>query len=143
MSSDKQQLFYPQSEAEMEALGGQLAQSYTSGVVMLYGDLGAGKTTLVRGWLRQLGYTGTVKSPTYTLVEAYALQERDIYHFDLYRLVDPEELEYIGIRDYLTQGSLCLVEWPERAAGLLGCPILEIHVHYAQSGREVKINYYI
>ncbi len=108
-------------ETEMMQLGGEIADQFpTGGIVLLNGDLGAGKTTLVRGLLRHLGYQGIVKSPTYTLVEPYSINNRRIYHFDLYRLGDPEELEYMGGRDYWSSSdTLCLIEWPEKAQGYL------------------------
>ncbi|MDD5391845.1 MAG: tRNA (adenosine(37)-N6)-threonylcarbamoyltransferase complex ATPase subunit type 1 TsaE [Thiothrix sp.] len=127
-----------EDEAAMLALGAQLARRFPNGgLITLHGDLGAGKTTLVRGLLRELGHTGVVKSPTYTLVEPYQVGNRDIYHFDLYRLADPEELEYMGIRDYLRPDALCLVEWPEQVGELLPIPDLQVSIYHAGSARDV------
>ncbi|RVU85541.1 tRNA (adenosine(37)-N6)-threonylcarbamoyltransferase complex ATPase subunit type 1 TsaE [Leucothrix sargassi] len=127
-------------EAEMMALGGDIAQLLPiGGVVKLYGDLGAGKTTLVRGLLRSLGFEGTVKSPTYTLVEPYEVAERHIYHFDLYRLADPEELEYLGVRDYFRADALCLLEWPDKAANFIPKADLEVHIEYTKTGRSITL----
>jgi len=129
-----------QDENEMMALGGQIAALLPiGGVVKLYGDLGAGKTTLVRGLLRSLNFEGTVKSPTYTLVEPYHVAQRHIYHFDLYRLADPEELEYLGVRDYFRPDALCLIEWPDKAANFIPKADLEVHITYAGSGRNITL----
>lgn len=124
----------------MEALGAQLARGFMPGIVYLQGELGTGKTTLTRGLLRGLGYQGKVRSPTYTLVEPYQVAQGTVYHLDLYRLGSPDELEWLGLRDMLGEQALLLIEWPERGAGVLPAPDLEIHIEYAGEGREVILN---
>ena len=106
-------------------------------LVFLQGELGAGKTTLVRGFLRAAGFSGTVKSPTYTLVEEYSLNDRKVFHFDLYRLTSPEELEWIGIRDYFAQNSTCFIEWAERGQSFLPEPDSIITLDVQGDGRSV------
>ena len=115
--------FHLRNESDSQQLAQILAQHVESGVVFLIGDLGAGKTTLTRYWIQALGHQGAVKSPTYTLVEPYHLASKNIYHFDLYRLQDPYELELMGIRDYLDEkDSLLLIEWPSKGEGVLRAP---------------------
>jgi tRNA threonylcarbamoyladenosine biosynthesis protein TsaE len=109
-------------------------------LIFLHGDLGAGKTTLVRGLLRAAGVTGAIKSPTYALIEEYDVSERKIFHFDLYRLADSEELEWIGIDDYLNQNALCFIEWSEKGAGVLPAANVNITLTSQDSGRLVKID---
>jgi tRNA threonylcarbamoyladenosine biosynthesis protein TsaE len=107
--------------------------------VQLIGDLGAGKTTLVRATLRALGHAGRVRSPTYTLVEPYSLTTQtgalELYHFDLYRFTDPAEWIDAGFREYFDSGAVCLIEWPQRAGGLLGVPDLEFKLEQEGEGR--------
>ena len=131
---------YLRDQADTETFGGQLAAACRGGLlVFLHGQLGAGKTTLVRGFLRTCGHSGPVKSPTYTLVEPYTTAAcGSVYHLDLYRLADAEELEWIGIRDLLEDESICLVEWPEQGAGILPDPDLHIYLQTVGHGREVR-----
>lgn len=124
----------------MEAFGAAIAAATTAEItVYLSGELAAGKTTLARGYMRGLGHTGAVKSPTFTLVESYELNGRAVHHFDLYRLEDAEELEYIGLDEYFDAGADCLVEWPERGAGALPSPDLDICLEVCGGARRARV----
>ena len=130
---------------ETRAIGARLARTLLAAglqepfIVGLTGDLGAGKTTLVGGLLAALGHEGPARSPTYTLIEPYRLAGRDVYHCDLYRLRDPEELEDLGLRDLLAGPSVLLVEWPERAGERLREPDLHLHLEYTEAGRQAAV----
>ncbi|MGE8067400.1 tRNA (adenosine(37)-N6)-threonylcarbamoyltransferase complex ATPase subunit type 1 TsaE [Pseudomonas sp. NPDC089569] len=131
---------YLADEEAMTAFGVRIAQTTKGhGLIFLQGDLGAGKTTLSRGIIRGLGHVGAVKSPTFTLVEPYEIGEIRAFHFDLYRLVDPEELEFLGIRDYFEDDALCLIEWPDKGAGFLPKADLTITISPQDSGRSLNI----
>lgn len=139
VSSPTEHIFYPANEAEMLALGQQLLQDLTPPkLIFLHGDLGAGKTTLVRGILKALGWQGKVKSPTFTVIEPYDLGELQVYHVDLYRLTSPDELAFMGIRDYFNAHSLVLIEWPSRALTDLPIADIDCYIEMLPKGREVK-----
>lgn len=123
------------SAEDTEHVGAALARALKGGmVVALHGDLGTGKTTLVRGVLRGLGWKGPVKSPTYTLVECYAFSSLYLYHLDFYRFADPSEWETAGLADDFRSDSACLVEWPERVAALLPVADLDLRLSYSERG---------
>lgn len=131
-------VYFIPDEGAMEEFGARLLSVMEhTGVIFLQGNLGMGKTTLSRGLIRSAGHKGAVKSPTYTLVETYELPAGIVHHFDLYRLMDPEELEYLGIRDYFSEQHLCLVEWPDRGDGLLPAPDLEVYIEPHGEGRAI------
>jgi tRNA threonylcarbamoyladenosine biosynthesis protein TsaE len=139
MSQDEFKQFIP-NEDQMLAFGAQLAPLCgDTAVIFLYGNLGAGKTTLTRGFLRGLGFEGRVKSPTYTLVEPYQVGHQKIFHFDLYRLQHPEELEFMGIQDYLIPQAISLIEWPEHGAGILPTADLSCYIEPELEGRHIRI----
>jgi len=133
---------YLDSPAATDALGRQLAKALEDPalLVILKGELGAGKTALVRAFLHGLGHPGRVRSPTYTLMEPYFLGGTQVLHLDLYRLGDPGELEFLGIRDLLDEKHIVLVEWPERAGDLLPMADLEVLLAYEGDGRRVRIS---
>jgi tRNA threonylcarbamoyladenosine biosynthesis protein TsaE len=127
-------------EAVTLSLGDRLSRTLRAGQsIYLHGDLGAGKTTLVRGLLHGMGHVGKVKSPTYTLVEPYVISGLSLYHFDLYRFNDPEEWDAAGFRDYFNAATICLVEWPEKARELLPDPDIDIVLTPMGEGRQVRL----
>ncbi|MBU15586.1 MAG: tRNA (adenosine(37)-N6)-threonylcarbamoyltransferase complex ATPase subunit type 1 TsaE [Gammaproteobacteria bacterium] len=123
---------------DAQAKSGQPGCRTMGAVIYLLGDLGAGKTTLTRGFLRGFGFHGAVKSPTYTLVEPYEFSLCKIYHFDLYRLTDPAEVQYLGIDDYFQQQNICLLEWAERGRDLIPAPDLSVSLSGTGTGRKIS-----
>ena len=131
---------YLPTAVDTDKLGSALAPLLRRGMVIyLQGELGAGKSALVRAVLRTLGVTGHIKSPTYALVELYVVSSLNLYHFDFYRFNNPEEWEEAGFRDYFNNDTVCLVEWPEKALGLLPEPDMTIGLSMAGEGRQVEI----
>ncbi len=132
---------YLPAESDTLALGAELAPHLQPGmVVTLSGELGAGKTTLARGILRGLGHTGKVKSPSFALVEPYPFSRLYLYHFDFYRFTEPRELEEAGFREHFNPDSVCLVEWPEKAAGVVPAADIRITLKAQGSGRQLEID---
>ncbi len=136
--------FFLESETATLAIGLELGKALMEHpnnlCVYLEGNLGAGKTTLTRGILNAFGYSGSVKSPTYTLVETYEFPSRLIHHFDLYRLTDPEELEFMGIRDYFVKNAICLIEWPEKGSAYLPDPDIVVRLEYQEQSRRLFLS---
>lgn len=129
---------YLENTTQTEKLGADLFEKILEkSIIFLRGDLGVGKTTLVRGFLRAAGYEGVVKSPTYNIVEEYSIGDLKVFHFDLYRVVDPEELEWIGIRDYFAQQAVCFIEWPDKGGGFLPRSDMVITIAVKGDGREI------
>jgi len=140
VTEPREREFHAAGEAEMMALGATLAGELAGGqVITLSGELGAGKTTLVRGMLRGLGFEGRVKSPSYGLVESYEVSGLDIHHLDLYRLGEPEELDFIGIENLIGPDSVLLIEWPERGRGRLPDASARIRIEDFGTGRRVRL----
>jgi tRNA threonylcarbamoyladenosine biosynthesis protein TsaE len=139
--TDRVLRLYLDQESATRALGARLAAIVRPGlIVYLRGELGAGKTTLVRALMQALGYPGKVKSPTYTLVELYKISDLCLYHFDFYRFNEPEEGNDAGFRDYFDSSAACFVEWPEKAGRWLPTPDLEISLVTDGAGRQAEIH---
>ncbi|MFA9440509.1 tRNA (adenosine(37)-N6)-threonylcarbamoyltransferase complex ATPase subunit type 1 TsaE [Uliginosibacterium sp. sgz301328] len=136
---DSAKVLYLQDESATEALGAWLADVVEPGLVIwLSGDLGAGKTTLTRGLLRALGHAGSVKSPTYTLIEPYVVSKIPLYHFDFYRFSDPEEFLDAGLEEYFAGDAVCLVEWADKAGPYVPRPDIEIRLVVEGNGRRAE-----
>jgi tRNA threonylcarbamoyladenosine biosynthesis protein TsaE len=128
------------SETKMELLGSRLANVLKSGLLInLTGDLGAGKTFLTRSIIKAMGHKGRIKSPTFTIVESYLDIQPNIYHLDLYRLADPQELEFIGIDDFLNKDNICFVEWPEKGHGVLPKADIDIAINFTKDDEQIRI----
>ena len=142
-SADDRALWLRLPDADAtEALGAQLARhlrEQAGAVVYLEGDLGAGKTTLARGFLRALGVTGAIRSPTYTLIEPYRIGEREVLHLDLYRLNVPDELQQLGLSDYPPDRCLWLMEWPQRGAGQVPAATVRVQMLHDDGQRRARI----
>lgn len=135
-----QQQVNAHDSANTEAIGACLASTRPAqAIVYLEGELGAGKTTLVRGFVLASGHAGVVKSPTYTLVEPYQTAAGDIYHFDLYRLNDAQELEFIGAREIFSAAAVCLIEWPSRGEMEIPKADLILHLRVHDGGRQITL----
>jgi len=131
-----------EDEQKMLQLGANLAKCFNGhhGLICFYGDLGAGKSTMIRGFIKACGYQGHVKSPTYTLMEPYEVLGKTFFHLDLYRLEDPQELEFIGIRDLFDDNAVTLVEWPEKGVGVLPEPVIKVEIEAVAASSIVIIN---
>jgi tRNA threonylcarbamoyladenosine biosynthesis protein TsaE len=138
---DSKQIFLADEAAQVGLAATVAKYLKSSFIIFLDGDLGTGKTTFARGFIHASGFDGVVKSPTYTLVEPYPIDEsRMCYHFDLYRLAEPEELEFTGARDYFNENAVCLVEWPEKAEGFLPPADWVCVFSYENTGRNLNIS---
>ena len=129
------------TESDTDTLGTQIANSVSGGLIIyLIGELGAGKTRLAQAIIHGLGFQGHVKSPTYAMVESYPWSDGQIYHFDLYRLMDPMELEYMGIQDYFDSENIILIEWPTKGGAMIAEADISIQLEYSGTGRKATIN---